>query len=107
MAIGLQRTKSGLLIPAHKPVGVQCGFCPTIIFRHNEAKGRLFMLQGKPICAKCRILKFSKFSKQIRRDKKIFKKDMEFKERMVQDLANQKVEQLAKITQAATKVYKH
>lgn len=85
----VRSTQSGLLIPQssqNRPVGVQCGFCPEIIFKHKEAGGRLFMHRGTtPICARCRILKGSRFAKVIMKDRKLYEKDKDLKEKMAED----------------------
>lgn len=106
MSIGLRQTKSGLLVPYKKPVGVRCGFCPTIIFQRNEAKGRLFMCDGKPICAKCRILKFSRMKNAILGDKNKMLKDLEDRNKVLQEKENERVKELAAKTQKATKAGK-
>ena len=48
---------SSILVPAGSVQGVPCGFCPRRIFKHNEAKGRLFIVEGRAICAVCRVLR--------------------------------------------------
>lgn len=64
---------SGLLIP--QPVGVRCGYCTYIIFKQNEAGGRLFIHKGKPICARDRILMGSRMAGRIRSDKRKYETD--------------------------------
>lgn len=92
-------TASGLLVPNDKPKGYQCGFCPTVIFLHNEVRGMLHTASGVPICAKCRILRQSKMSKKILADKKNFLKDQAELEHRVQVRANETVMELAHASQ--------
>jgi hypothetical protein len=90
-------TQSGIYVPesTHKPVGVQCGFCPEIIFKHKEAGGRLFLHKGeKPICARCRILKGSKYAGRIRKDRKKYEQDLAEQKKIEE---NKEVERVAKI----------
>lgn len=54
------KTVSGLIVPrkyvysnAH---GIQCGFCSLHIFKEHEAGGIIHYKEGKPICARDRIL---------------------------------------------------
>ncbi len=96
---------NGILIPRgaiKEKIGVRCGFCPKVIYRDEEAKGRLFVISGKPVCARCRILK-GKFGKLIRKDHKKFEEDVELKGKVGQERANRKVRELAYETQRATK----
>ena len=81
----VKHPNSGILVPQKQAVGVQCGYCPEIIFRHKEAGGRLFLYKGRPICARCRILKGSKFSKQIRADKPKYQRDVDEKAKIATD----------------------
>lgn len=91
-----ERLKSGIFAPAQKkPVGVQCSFCPEIIWKHKEAGGRLFLYKNRPICARCRILKGSKYNKLILGDKKRFEKDVELRNKIEQDKADEQVRRVA------------
>jgi hypothetical protein len=89
------QTESGIVVPTKKPVGVRCGYCPVIIFKQNESNGRLFMFRDLPICARCRILKGSKFANKIRIDKARYEKGIENKEKQIQADADAKVRELA------------
>lgn len=92
----------GLSIP--KPVGVKCGYCPAVIFKHNEMNGRLYVTEKEqlPICARCRVLK-GKWGKNILRDKSRYEKDVARRGEVLQQLANEKAKKIAQETQIATK----
>ena len=95
----LEITKSGIVIPKTTP-GVRCGFCPKIIWKDNEPKGRLSLLAGKPICVVCR-LKRGKNWKQIDADvKKKQPEDMKRIEKIRQDNADQNAEAVAITTRS-------
>ncbi len=108
MVVKFAKAKSGIFVPhdlTKQPVGVQCGFCPAVIFQHMEAGGRLFMHRGKtPICARCRILKGSKFAKQIRRDKKLYEKDLKVKETLADNKERMRVAEIAHESQKRASV---
>lgn len=96
-----ERLKSGIFVPNQpKPVAVQCGYCPELIWKHKEANGRLFLLKGKPICARCRILKGSKMAKKILSDRKLYLRDKELAEKIEQEKANAQVAKIAAESQA-------
>ena len=79
---------------APQPIGVQCHFCPTIIFAQNEARGRLFLLGNDPICARCRILR-GRTGNAIRHDKPRYDKDVIAREERIQAEADAKMRKLA------------
>ena len=87
--------KSGLIVPKQQEVAVQCEFCPALIWKHKESKGRLFLHNGKPICARCRILKGSRLAKMIRGDRKEFERDQAAHEKVLQHKADLRVEEAA------------
>lgn len=95
---------NGIMIPeSARPVGVQCGFCPKVIFKQNEAGGRLFIAEkeGLPICARCRVLR-GRMARVIRRDVDKYEKDKDRREKAIQQAANEKAAEIAKATQIAT-----
>ncbi len=99
------KTKSGFVIPSNS--GVHCFYCPAIIYKDREAAGRLFLMNGKPACARCRILAKSKVSSQIRRDSNLYKQDLQNKNEHSQQIANEKVIDIASKTQEATRTKKN
>lgn len=102
--ITLERNKSGIYVPKRKDKGTPCGYCPTVIYRHNEVNGRIQMSQeGKPACARCRIMKLgnSKMAKRISKDKGKFEKDVEARNQLYQDNANKQAIEIALETQKA------
>lgn len=91
------------LVPKKERVGVRCGFCPVIIWRDNEANGRLFVKQGKPICACCRVMR-GRYGRQI--EKEVPRKraeDSAVKENLLQRKANDHAIDIAMATQQSTK----
>ena len=96
------KTNSGILVPQKKPIGYRCGFCPEIIFQHKESGNKVRLSNGKPICPRCRILR-GRFGKQIMSDKKAYLKDIDLKEKMAQEKANQNAIKVAEQTQRDTK----
>lgn len=96
------KTKSGLLVPKKEDVGVKCAFCPMVIFKDKEAKGRLFVKNGKPICVRCRILT-GKFGNKIKSDKGKFEKDYKLRNDIAQQRANDEIMRIAAISQKKTK----
>lgn len=60
-----------------------------------EANGRLYLLQGKPICARCRILKGSKMRFRILYDKGNLKKDLILRESILQKQENKRINEVA------------
>ena len=77
----LRATPSGILVPSEARTGIPCGHCPRMIWKDREAKGRLFVLSGKPICAVCRI-KRGKTGEQIKRDGRLLREDMDAREKL-------------------------
>lgn len=82
-----------LLLP--KKQYVPCGYCPQKIYKDMEANGRLYLLQGKPICARCRILKGSKMRFRILYDKGNLKKDLILRESILQKQENKRINEVA------------
>lgn len=97
------KTKSGIIVPATQSVPVRCDYCPSLIFKDKEAEGRLHLLEGRVACAKCRILRSSKYAKQILADKEEREKDLTEKERLAQAEADQEIRVIAHGSQIATK----
>ncbi len=81
--------------------GTPCGYCPLYIFEEHEAGGIIRVREGKPICARCRILNGAMGSKIVG-DKA--KRDAQLKEaeERVQEKANAEARVIAEETQTAT-----
>ena len=82
---------------------IKCRYCTGLIYKDQEPNGEIHFHKKKPICAKCRILKFSKFSKKIIKDKPLFVEDMEEKGKRKQEQANSNAEAVAIASQEKTK----
>lgn len=93
------KTASGLLVPKKEVEGYPCGYCPRTIILANESGGHLFMANGKPVCAVCRIMKKSKFANQIRRDKKVYLKERAEEDQRFQNKANELAREAALMSQ--------
>jgi hypothetical protein len=100
--MGLLKTASGILLPKKKEIPVICEYCGNVIWQHNEAKGRLWLVKGKPACAVCRVKKFGVFSKAIKSDKKNYVKDLKAKEIHAQQYANEQAIEVALASQTKT-----
>lgn len=90
------------LVPKKEKTGVRCGFCPFIIWKHNEARGRLFVKNGRPICARCRIMN-GRYGKQIAQE--VSKKadlDAILRNNIQQQKANDRAIDIAIASQKAT-----
>jgi len=66
---------SKIITPLKKTIKAKCGYCPRIIFKENETDGTFKRKDGKLICPVCRATKLSKFSGEIKKDEKKYKKD--------------------------------
>jgi len=82
--------------------GTQCGYCPVIIYTDNEAGGKIHFLDSKPACARCRIIRGSKFAKIIKKDKKFFIRNKKKREKARQKIEDKKVNEFALKNQIAT-----
>lgn len=91
------KNKAGILVPKDKEVGVRCSMCPEMIWSHNEAGGRVHLVKGKPVCARCRIMKLGNplMIKQIRSDKAKYLKDLDEKDKYQQAKADEQVRLVA------------
>jgi len=97
------KSQSGIMVPTSAlPVGVECAFCDYVIFKQNEAGGRLYLHQGKPICARCRILKGSKYANIIRQDVDVYEKDILAKKHHAEAKEIQRVAEIAVASQKNT-----
>lgn len=67
MSKEFSQTSSGIIVPKEK--SIQCGHCPRAIFPSKEPKGQIFIKDGRPICAPCRVVKLGRFGDRIRADK--------------------------------------
>lgn len=86
-----------------KKKGTNCGYCPVIIFTDNEAGKKIHFINKKPACARCRILKGSRFIKQIKKDKKLFEIEQKRRNETKQKEADEKVKDFALKRQIETK----
>jgi hypothetical protein len=75
----------------NKPEGVQCGYCPKIIYKHNESGNKIWISKGKPICAVCRIMKHTKIANKIKKDFPKFEDAMKKKGELIQKAENERV----------------
>lgn len=81
--------------------GTPCGFCPLYIFEEHEAGGIIHTRDGRPICARCRILN-GKMGKTILADKQKREDDLKAVEQKLQRQANAEANIIAEKTQTAT-----
>lgn len=104
----MHSTQSGILLPGVKPgrQSMQCGFCPNKIYRDQEAGHRLFVLSGKPICPRCRILR-GRMGDKIKNDRAAYERDLREKEKFEQAKADADAIITAEISQrnTQTKIY--
>lgn len=98
----LVQNKSGIITKETKEVGTLCGYCPNVIHLHNEADGLLHIKNGKPICARCRILTRSKFAGQIKADVKKFDRTVVERREDAQEAADLNVIDVAAASQKRT-----
>lgn len=71
-----------------KEKSVQCGYCPSLIFKRNEQFKRIHYLEKKPVCVKCRVLKNSEMAARIKADKYKFDAHIEKLREKEQEEAN-------------------
>lgn len=93
----------GIVVPKQEVIAFRCRTCPEIILKDNEAKGRLFLVDGQPMCARCRILRHGKMSRIIRADAHKYAESKAKQEAIKQEAANASVLKIAADTQKATK----
>ncbi len=103
--LNLSKTESGIFFP--KLNGVQCSYCSAIIQKDNEAGKRLFLMDGRPACARCRILATSKMSLRIKNDRALYEKDLKYKETIKQERSNSEVAKVAAHSQDSTGTHKN
>lgn len=99
------RTLGGLLVPRQyvysNKTGIPCGFCRVHIFKEHEANGEIHYKDGKPICARDRILQ-GRMGATIIADKGKRDADIETRTKLAQKKADEKAIRVADITQTAT-----
>lgn len=95
--------KGEKVIPLEQPITVRCNYCPTLITKEQEAGGRLHYIDGRPACAKCRILRKSKVADTIKADKGNYEADLKKKEEIAQAQADAEIRGVAYDSQIATK----
>lgn len=98
----IKQTASGILVPEKKKIPVPCEYCGNPIWQHNEVKGRLWLVKGKPACAVCRVTKFSKMGKAIKSDRKNYFKDKKVRAELAQETANEMAIDVALASQNKT-----
>lgn len=81
--------------------GTPCGFCPLYIFEEHEAGGVIHYKDGKPACARCRILS-GKMGATIAGDKSKRDDQIAAIEKDVQKKADAEALELAERTQRET-----
>ena len=91
---------SPILVP--RPIGVQCGYCPKLIFKNQEAGGRLFLMNGRPACARCRIMKDHRMASRIRDNILAYKKDFDARTKREQESEDRKIREIALKSQKRT-----
>ena len=84
-----KETPSGIIVPS---VSVRCSFCPRVIFSQGEA---LWTYDGLPVCTICRATKFTRFAKQIARDKWKYARDTKAREALKDTRENERVGNIA------------
>ena len=97
-------TANPILVP--RPKAVQCGYCPKMIYKHQEAGGRLWMMNGKPACARCRIMAHRSMAARIREDEPAYRADVAERNKREQAEANKQVEHIAAESQKRTRTKK-
>lgn len=93
------QTQSGIVVPKRK--AIRCGYCPRHILREDEPTGKLKIVDGRPMCPTCRVVKLGRMGKEILRDGKFYKQDVAEAKKLadkremerVQDIAAFSVEQ--------------
>lgn len=81
-----------------KPKGTQCGFCPALIFKHNEAGGEIHYRDGKPICARDRVM-LGASAAAIKADKPKFEREMSEREKKEIEAERLRLEEVALASQ--------
>ena len=76
-------------------IGFKCGYCPKVIFKSDEPRGKLVKKDGKHICVLCRI-KLGKKWTEIENNKDNYEKDVQRKE-------NDRIKTVAYVSQVVTK----
>lgn len=84
-----------------KTRGIPCGFCRMHIFKEHEASGEIHYKDGKPICARDRILQ-GNMGATIKADKGKRDADIAQRTETAQKKANKKAVEVADITQTQT-----
>lgn len=81
--------------------GVPCGYCPIHIFVEHEAGGIIHTKNGKPICARCRVLN-GKMGSIIAGDKGKRDADLKAMDNKLQREADEQARVIAEATQRST-----
>lgn len=88
-------TVEGITLPTRNLKGHQCAGCPKEIFLHNEIGRKLHKVDGKPYCVTCRIMRTSKFAKEIKENILAFEIDKREMQKLSQAKADKLVEDIA------------
>lgn len=89
-----ETTQGGIIIPKRK--GVQCSFCSRTIYKEQEVKGRLWLVDGKPMCPTCRVTKLNgKTAKAIKDDKRKYEVDKKKAEQADKEKEKKRIEELS------------
>ena len=90
---------SQIIKPKKKTIKVRCGYCPRVIFKEDETDGTFKKKNGKIMCPVCRATKLSKFSKDIKKDERIYKEDKDKQEEQSKANALKQVTDIAVASQ--------
>lgn len=91
----LSKLKNKLFPKKQVREGVECGYCGDRIWKDMEVGGKLHLFDGKPICARDRVLGFSTKRMEIQKDKKKFLVDKDVRDKFQQDRADAALEEVA------------
>lgn len=91
------------------PKLLQCGFCECNTINKEFEPDRKIIYKTtaegkrKPVCVRCRILKFGKFGNTIRKDKPKYEEDLRDKEKIEIEKENYNVAVMAQASQKKTR----
>lgn len=95
MTHGFGKTASGIEVPLRK--GIQCGYCPRVIFKEHEPHGKLKLVDGRPMCPVCRVTKLDKAGRFITSggERRRYDRDVIERDKLAEQLEKQRVEDIA------------
>jgi hypothetical protein len=84
-----------------------CGYCPRSIFKQNEVYGKIHMIDGKPACAVCRVMKFGSghIREKITLDRAKYEEDIIARNNREQDKADKVARRVAYASQIRAREY--